>query len=312
MMRDLILGLEVVLPSGEIWNGLSGLRKNNTGYDLKHLFAGSEGTLGIITAATLKLFPSVQTATAWITCRTPHDIITLLAHVRSLAGDSVTSFEIIPANAIEMVRADHTNIRAPSPSDSPWRVLCEISMPTTEMAEIVMEQALVGAIENDLASDVKIATSGQQAASFWKIRETIPLSKRAYGTAINHDISVPVSAIPAFLEDCAKAVTAITPHAEIVAFGHVGDGNLHYSACEPADAKDPVLASLSVQITQAVHETVIAHQGSISAEHGVGRLKRDELTARREPAANQTMAAIKRAIDPQNIMNPGRVIKTNL
>ncbi len=312
MMRDLILGLEVVLPSGEIWNGLSGLRKNNTGYDLKHLFAGSEGTLGIITAATLKLFPSVQTATAWITCRTPHDIITLLAHVRSLAGDSVTSFEIIPANAIEMVRADHTNIRDPSPSDSPWRVLCEISMPTTEMAEIVMEQALVGAIENDLASDVKIATSGQQAASFWKIRETIPLSKRAYGTAINHDISVPVSAIPAFLEDCAKAVTAITPHAEIVAFGHVGDGNLHYSACEPADAKDPVLASLSVQITQAVHETVNAHQGSISAEHGVGRLKRDELTARREPAANQTMAAIKRAIDPQNIMNPGRVIKTNL
>lgn len=312
MMRDLILGLEVVLPSGEIWNGLSGLRKNNTGYDLKHLFAGAEGTLGIITAATLKLFPAVQTATAWIICQTPADVTALLSHVRSIAGDTVTSFEIIPANAIEMVRADHSDIRDPSPSDMAWRVLCEISMPTAEMANMVMEKALVSAIETGLASDVKIAASGQQAASFWKIRETIPLSKRAYGTAINHDISVPVSAIPAFLQDCAKAIGTIAPRAEIVAFGHVGDGNLHYSACEPAGAEDPILASLSDKITETVHATVTAHNGSISAEHGVGRLKRDELITRRSPAATQTMIAIKRALDPQNIMNPGRVIKTDL
>ena len=308
MMRDLILGLEVVLPSGEIWDGLSGLRKNNTGYDLKHLFAGAEGTLGLITAATLKLFPAVQTATAWITCQTAQDVVALLAHVRGHAGDAVTSFEIIPANAIAMVIADHTDIRDPAPSDSPWRVLCEISLPTSDMANTVLETALASALEISLAVDAQIAASGAQATSLWKIRETIPLSKRAYGTAINHDISVPISAIPAFLEDCAAAIKTIAPRAEIVAFGHVGDGNLHYSACEPAGTDAPILATLADQITALVHKTTMAHGGSISAEHGVGRLKRDELMGIRSPVANAAMIAIKRALDPQNIMNPGRVL----
>lgn len=308
MMRDLILGLEVVLPNGEIWDGLSGLRKNNTGYDLKHIFAGAEGTLGLITAATLKLFPTVQTSTAWISCQSAADVVSLLAHVRDFAGDGVTSFEIIPANAINMVRADHPDVRDPAPSEVPWRVLCEVSLPTEEMANTVMESALASAFKGGLAQDAQIATSGQQAASFWKIRETIPLSKRAYGTAVNHDISVPISAIPQFLEDCGKAVHALAPRAEIVAFGHVGDGNLHYSACEPEGASAPVLASLAEEITAKVHATTISHGGSISAEHGVGRLKRDELLQIRPAAATATMIAIKQALDPQNIMNPGRVL----
>lgn len=311
MMRDLLLGLEVILPSGEIWDGLSGLRKNNTGYDLKHLFAGAEGTLGLITAATLKLFPAVQTATAWITCQSAEDVVALLALVRSHAGDAVTSFEIIPANAIDMVRADHPNVRDPAPSDMPWRVLCEVSLPTSDMASTVLETALSSALETGLVSDAHIAASGQQAASFWKVRETIPLSKRAYGTAINHDISVPISAIPAFLSACKLAIHAVAPSAEIVAFGHVGDGNLHYSACEPADAQAQKLAELSGQITTIVHRETMAHGGSISAEHGVGRLKRDELVGLRPPAATAAMIAIKRALDPQNIMNPGRVIDSS-
>jgi len=308
MMRDLVLGLEVVLPSGEIWGGLSGLRKNNTGYDLKHLFAGAEGTLGLITAATLKLFPAVQTATAWITCKTAQDVVALLAHVRGHAGDTVTSFEIIPANAIAMVQADHPDIRDPAPSDAPWRVLCEVSFPTPDMANTVLETALASALDAGLATDAQIAASGQQADNLWKIRETIPLSKRAYGTAINHDISVPISAIPAFLQECAAAIKHVAPRAEIVAFGHVGDGNLHYSACEPGGTDAPVLAAIEEQITRIVHDTAMAHGGSISAEHGVGRLKRDELMGIRSPAANAAMIAIKRALDPQNIMNPGRVI----
>lgn len=308
MMRDLILGLEVVLPSGEIWDGLSGLRKNNTGYDLKHLFAGAEGTLGLITAATLKLFPSVQKATAWISCHTAEDVVAMLALVRSHAGDAVTSFEIIPANAIAMVRADHPDIRDPAPSEIPWRVLCEISLPTTDMANTVLETALTAAFENGLAADAQIAASGQQAASFWKIRETIPLSKRAFGKAINHDISVPVSAIPGFLKACETKIKALAPRAEIVAFGHVGDGNLHYSACEPAGTQAPILAKLEPEITAIVHQTTMAHGGSISAEHGVGRLKRDELISIRSPVATAAMIAIKRALDPQNIMNPGRIV----
>lgn len=311
MMRDLVLGLEVVLPNGDVWDGLSGLRKNNTGYDLKHLFAGAEGTLGLITAATLKLFPAVQAATAWISCHTADDVVALLSAVREHAGDTVTSFEIIPAAAIDMVRADHPDVRDPAPSDIRWRVLAEISMPTAAMAMDVMEKALASALEAGLSADAQIASSGQQAAELWKIRETIPLSKRAYGTAINHDISVPISHIPAFLKSCEAAIHALAPRAEIIAFGHVGDGNLHYSACEPADADTPILSNLASNITNIVHRTAMEHGGSISAEHGVGRLKRDELADIRPKAATAAMVAIKRALDPLNIMNPNRVISAD-
>ena len=310
MMRDLLLGLEVVLPSGEIWNGLSGLRKNNTGYDLKHLFAGAEGTLGIITAATLKLFPKTFTSTAWVTAKSAGDVVALLAKVRDIAGDTVTSFEIIPANAIDMVLADVPGTRDPLPSPLAWRVLMDISMAQESHARDVLERALETALESGLVADALIAESGSQAKDFWHIRETIPLSKRAYGTAINQDISVPISRIPDFLESTNAAVAAAVPSAEFVAFGHVGDGNLHYSVCEPKDAATPVLDGRRDDVTRIVFDQVMKFDGSISAEHGVGRLKRDELEVLRPAAATLTMKAIKQAIDPLGIMNPGRVVST--
>lgn len=308
MMRDLILGLEVVLPSGEIWDGLSGLRKNNTGYDLKHLFAGAEGTLGLITAATFKLFPKVQRATGWVVVATAEDVVKLLALVRDHAGDSVTSFEIIPANAVAMVVADIPGTRDPLPANAEWRVLIEISQPRAEQAEALLTAALEAGAEAGLVQDAAIAASETQAKAFWHIRETIPLSKRAYGTALNQDISVPISRIPAFIDACNAAVRALVPSADFVIFGHVGDGNLHYSVVEPAGNAAPVLKAHEAAVTRIVFDTVTAFGGSISAEHGVGRLKRDELARLRPPAATEAMRAIKRALDPLNIMNPGRVV----
>ncbi|NBC19913.1 MAG: FAD-binding protein [Alphaproteobacteria bacterium] len=308
MMRDLLLGLEVVLPSGDVWDGLSGLRKNNTGYDLKHLFAGAEGTLGLITAATLKLFPAVQRASAWITCESAGDVVALLARIRETAGDTVTSFEMIPENAVRMVREDMANLRDPLPSSSPWRVLCEISMGNENHARETLENALGDALEDGLASDAVIAENLGQAGDFWAIRESIPLSKKAFGMSVNHDVSVPVSKIPDFLEAAARDVAAIAPQAEIVAFGHVGDGNLHYSACDPADPEQSALKPKAGDITAAVHARAMSFGGSISAEHGVGRLKRDELAGIRPPAATEAMGAIKQALDPLGIMNPGRVV----
>ena len=308
MMRDLLLGLEVVLPSGEIWDGLSGLRKNNTGYDLKHLFAGAEGTLGIITAATLKLFPKAARATAWVSAKSAEDVVALLAKVRDIAGDTVTSFEIIPAGAIDMVLADVPGTRDPMPSDLPWRVLMEISMAQEAHARDVLEKALTAGMEAGLVANALIAESGAQANDFWQIRETIPLSKRAYGTAINQDISVPISRIPEFLDSANAAIRNAVPSAEFIAFGHVGDGNLHYSVCEPKDAAAPVLDGHRSAVTRIIFDQVMAFDGSISAEHGVGRLKRDELEKLRPPAATLTMKAIKQALDPLGIMNPGRVV----
>ncbi len=309
MMRDLILGLEVVLPSGEIWNGLSGLRKNNTGYDLKHVFAGAEGTLGLITAATLKLFPRVQTATAWVTCESADDIVALLANIRDVAGDSITSFEMIPKNAIEMVMNDVPSTRDPLPSSLAWRVLIELSMPREDMARDLLESALAAQLENGLVKDAVIAENLSQAKEFWHIRETIPLSKRAYGTALNQDIAVPVSQIPAFITACNAAISAAINEAEFVIFGHVGDGNLHYSVCEPKGKSNPTLRGHQDAVFRIVFDTVMSFGGSISAEHGIGRLKRDEI-ARLRPVATHVMRDIKRAIDPKNIMNPGRVIQT--
>lgn len=308
MMRDLILGLEVVLPSGEIWDGLSGLRKNNTGYDLKHLFAGAEGTLGLITAATLKLFPQVQSAAAWVICSSTEDVVKLLSLVRGRVGDSVTSFEIIPANAVDMVAADIPTTRDPMPSNAPWRVLMEVSQTDGAHARALLENALEAAMEEGLVQDAVIAESQSQAKTFWHIRESIPLSKRAYGAALNQDISVPVSRIPAFIDACNAAVCEILPGADFVIFGHVGDGNLHYSVVEPSDAASPQLKAHEAAITRTIFDTVMAHGGSISAEHGVGRLKRDELARLRPPAATEAMRAIKRALDPKGIMNPGRVV----
>ncbi|MCA8898174.1 MAG: FAD-binding oxidoreductase [Hyphomonas sp.] len=306
MMRDLLLGMEVVLPSGEIWNGLSGLRKNNTGYDLKHLFAGAEGTLGLITAATLKLFPRVQRATAWVTVNSAEDVVALLAHMREMAGDTITSFEMIPANAVEMVIADIDGTRDPLPSNLEWRVLMEVSFSDEAMARKTLETALEAAFEKDLVQDAVIAESLSQAKAMWMVRETIPMSKRAYGNSLNQDISVPVSRIPTFMNVCNARVKETLPTAGFVIFGHVGDGNLHYSVIEPPELTG--LRENSAALTRIIYDTVMEYDGSISAEHGVGRLKRDELAKIRPPAATDTMRAIKKALDPLGIMNPNRVV----
>jgi len=228
--------------------------------------------------------------------------------VRAAAGDTVTSFEMIPANAVEMVRADTPSLRDPNPSAAPWRVLCEISMAREDQAREALETSLETAIEAGLASDAVIAENLGQARDFWAIREAIPLSKRAYGTSVNHDVSVPVSAIPDFLDATEARLASLVPGVEIVAFGHVGDGNLHYSACEPVSDARAGLAAQADAITETVHACAMEHSGSISAEHGVGRLKRDELAAIRPAAATATMRAIKQALDPDGIMNPGRVV----
>lgn len=308
MMRDLILGLEVVLPDGRIWYGLNELRKNNTGYDLKHLFAGAEGTLGIITAASLKLFPRNQTATAWACLEHPKAATDLLSLVRTEAGDTVTSFELVPRNAVEMVVADEQNISDPLPHPSDWRVLIEISMTDADHAHGVLQSALEKAFETGLVVDAAVAANQGQANSFWRIRETIPLSKRAFGTAISHDVSVPVSAIPDFLKATHAALDDRLPGIEIVAFGHVGDGNLHYSACEAKTVSQPQLAQAEHDITEIVHRSVMSFGGSISAEHGVGRLKKAEIAELKHGPEIDMMRAIKQALDPDGIMNPGRVV----
>jgi len=306
MMRDLLLGMEVVLPSGEVWDGLSGLRKNNTGYDLKHLFAGAEGTLGLITAATLKMFPKVQRATAWVTCKSTQDVVSLLALVREHAGDTVTSFEIIPANAVAMVLADIQGTRDPLPSELGWRVLMEVSFTDEAMARKTLETALEAAFDKELVQDAVIAESLGQAKAMWMVRETIPLSKRAYGNSLNQDISVPVSRIPAFIDTCNARILEKLPTADFVIFGHVGDGNLHYSVIEPPEKTG--LRENYEALTRIIYDTVMEFGGSISAEHGVGRLKRDELANLRPQAATDTMRAIKKALDPLGIMNPNRVV----
>lgn len=308
MMRDLILGLEVVAPSGAIWNGLSGLRKNNTGYDLKQLFAGAEGTLGIVTAANLKLFPKVTTASAWVSCSTPDDIVAMLALVRGNVGDTVTAFEMIPAKAISMVLDHVPRLKDPNPSSLPWRILIEVSMKEESQAQHSLMSSLEIAVSENLVKDVVVAQNLSQSQMFWSIRESISQAKRAYGTAVNHDISVPISQIPKFLKKAEQAVKDIVPTVEILVFGHVGDGNLHYSACEAVAPSHSLLESNRAAVTRAVHETVISFDGSISAEHGVGRMKRDELVTLRSTVATELMQSIKRAIDPKNIMNPRRVI----
>jgi len=308
MMRDLILGLEVVTADGRVWNGLTGLRKNNTGYDLKHLFAGAEGTLGVITAANLKLFPQTKQVTAWAVLDHPQQAVELLANLRAAAGDTVTSFELIPANAVQMVVEDEATISDPLPSEKPWRVLIELSLSDEAQGRELMETVLAVEIEAGRLADVIIAQSLAQSKAFWTIRETIPLSKRAFGAVIAHDISVPVSAIPRFLDTMADDLKSVAPGSDIVAFGHLGDGNLHYSVCAPADGGMETLLARKAEVTRAVHDRVMAMGGSISAEHGIGLEKRDEIACRKSGVEMDMMRAVKRALDPQNIMNPGRVV----
>lgn len=307
MMRDLLLGLEVVTASGKVWNGIRGLRKDNTGYDLKHLFAGAEGTLGVITAASLKLFPLPQMATAWLTLDSVDKAIDLLAFVRSRAGDTVTSFELMRKPGVELACAEIDNCRDPLPHPSQWRVLVELSMSDAELAQKTLESAIEGAFEADLITDGTLATSMSQSEGFWKIRESLPLVKRGFMNSVNHDISVPVSRIADFIAENEAALKGEFGDIEVFVFGHLGDGNLHYAVAESSGTTNPIVRAKAKEITALVHKMIVDYNGSISAEHGIGLLEREELAKYKDPFELEMMRSIKRTLDPLNIMNPGRI-----
>jgi FAD/FMN-containing dehydrogenase len=309
--RDLVLGLEVVLPDGTIWDGLRGLRKDNTGYDLKQLFLGAEGTLGIITAAVLKLFPKPRDRrTSYVALRDLDAAIELLVRMRAATGDQVASFEYLPRICMQMA-LDHI----PGTSDPMSQVydhyaLIEVSRTADENAGFAehVEAALGKAIEDGLVIDAVVAQNQAQAAMFWRIRDSMAEAQKEEGPAIRHDVAVPVSSIPAFYREARKRVLARLPGARIHGFGHVGDGNLHYNIAPPLGMDTKAFLALLGEINAIVHDCVAEYHGSISAEHGIGRLRRDELPRYKSEVELALMRKVKAALDPLGIMNPGKVI----
>ena len=308
--RELCLGLEVVTAKGEIWHGLSGLRKDNTGYDLRDLFIGSEGTLGIITAATLKLYPQpLAQMTALAACPTLAAAVELLGLARARAGSGLTGFEVMNAFSLGLVRQHFPQLQQPL-AESPWTVLLELSDSESEAhARTLFEGILESALGSGLVSDAAVAESQSQSNALWHLRESIPLAQAKEGLNIKHDIALPVSAIPAFVAETDALLAAGFPGARMVDFGHLGDGNLHYNVQAP-QGQPPAefLAANETAVNAVVYDQVVQHGGSISAEHGIGRLKREELAERKSPVALDLMRAIKVALDPGGLLNPGRVL----
>ncbi len=309
--RELALGVEVVLADGRIWDGLRGLRKDNTGYDLKHLFIGAEGTLGIITAAVLKLFPAIRTrATAWVAVSDPAAAVRLLGRLREACGDRVTAFEIVGGSALELVLAHIPGARAPLAEPAQWSVLIELSDAASAAAlDAALEQVLAVAIEDGLIRDAAVAGSLAQAQALWALRENISEAQRIEGISIKHDVSVPVSRIPEFLDRAGRALAAVWPDVRVVAFGHIGDGNLHYNLSKPAAGENAAFIARTGEVNRIVHDLVAGLGGSISAEHGLGQLKRDEILVYKSALEIELMQAVKRALDPQGLMNPGKVLQ---
>ncbi|MSP48268.1 MAG: FAD-binding oxidoreductase [Alphaproteobacteria bacterium] len=309
--RDLVLGLEVVLADGTIWDGLRGLRKDNTGYDLKQLFLGAEGTLGIITAAVLKLFPKPRDKrTSFVALRDLDAAIELLVRMRSATGDQVASFEYLPRNCLQMALDHIPGVADPMSRVYDHYALIEVSRTADEDAGFAehVEAALGKAVEDGLVLDAAVAQSQAQAAMFWKIRDSMAEAQKGEGPAIRHDIAVPVSRIPAFYRECRGRVLARLPEARIHGFGHVGDGNLHYNIAAPRGMDSQAFLALMGEINGVVHDCVAEYQGSISAEHGIGRLRRAELPRYKGAVELALMRKVKAALDPLGIMNPGKVI----
>jgi FAD/FMN-containing dehydrogenase len=308
--RELCLGLEVVTAQGEIWDGLSGLRKDNTGYDLRDLFIGSEGTLGVITAATMKLAPlPAATTTALAACQTLDDCVALLKLGRTRLGAGLTGFEVMGRFALDLVATHFPDLPRPLPA-APWTVLLELSDTEGEaQARSRFEDLLGAALEAGVVGDAVLAGSLAQSQALWQVRECIPLAQAEEGVNIKHDISVPVSAIAGFCRRSDAALTAYLPGVRLVNFGHLGDGNLHYNVQGPEGCDAAAfLAAHEAAVNTLVFDAVAACGGSFSAEHGIGALKRDELARRKSPVALGLMRAIKAALDPQGLMNPGRVL----
>ena len=311
--RELCLGLEVVTPDGQVWNGLSGLRKDNTGYALRDLYIGSEGTLGVITAATLKLWPQpAAVTTAMASCATLADAVALLGLSRTRLGSALTGFEAMNEFALSLVARHFPQLRrplAPNPA-APWTVLLEQSDSEGEAhARGLFEALLETAFETGLVADAAVAESIVQSRAMWHLRESIPLAQAEEGLNIKHDIALPVSRIADFVAATDAALLHAFAGARLVDFGHLGDGNLHYNVQAPEGvAAADFLQANEAAVNAIVYDAVLAHGGSISAEHGIGALKRDELARRKQPLALDLMRSIKAALDPQGRMNPGRVL----
>ena len=299
--REQVLGLEVVLPDGRIWNGLRGLRKDNTGYDLKQLFLGAEGTLGVITAAVLRLFPKpTASATAWIALDSPRAAVELLGLLHELIGERLSAFELLSRSCLETVLAYLPDARDPLPAAHRWYVLAEFAdsgAPAALHARV--EAALAGCAAQGALRDAALAQSGEQARALWRIRETIP---EAQFTNVKHDISVPISQIPEFVTRADNALTAAFGDIRVYCFGHVGDGNLHYNVGPPA------LLQRGSEVNRLVYDTVAMLGGSISAEHGLGQLRREEIRRHKDPLELELMRTLKSALDPHGFMNPGKLL----
>lgn len=308
--RQLVLGLEVVLADGRVWNGLKALKKDNTGYDLKDLFVGSEGTLGIITAAVLKLFPPpAEKATAFVSMPDIENALEFFSLASDDAGPSLTAFEFIHRYPLDIVLRNMPGTRDPFPTQYPWYVLLEISgLKADGTAQTVMERVLEQAAGKGLIIDATIASSLTQARDFWKLREAVSEAQKGEGGVIKHDISVAVSRIPEFIHKANALVERLCPGARPIALGHFGDGNVHYNVAQPLDMNKGDFLARWDEIMEAVHRLAADMDGSISAEHGIGYMKRDELTRFKSEVELDLMRRIKAALDPKNILNPGKVV----
>ncbi len=307
--RDLVLGIEAVLPDGQIWHGLKRLRKDNTGYDLRHLLIGSEGTLGVITAASLKLFarPSV-TGTAIFVVPSPAAALELLSLAREMVGEAVSAFELMNEMGFDFQRDVLPDLRHPWETPPEWCVLVDLGLSQGAPAQEVFESVFAAGLEAGLVSDGVIAQSEQQSQDFWSLRENMPEANRRIGSVSSHDISVPLEAIPEFIAKAGPALAQIDTY-RINCFGHVGDGNLHYNVFPMPGKTRADHAHQRTEIKTCVHDLTHALGGSVSAEHGVGRLKVDDLERYSDPAKLSAMRAIKAALDPSGIMNPGAVLR---
>lgn len=310
-MRQLCLGLEVALPTGEIWDGMRRLKKDNTGYDLRDLFIGAEGTLGVITGAVLKLFPRPRGhQVAFVGLKSPADALKLFEFAAGLCGTALTGFELMPRIGVEFTTKHIPNVRDPLSTEHPWYALIDISTSDAEeTAERMIGTLLETAYERGLIDDAVVASSETQRKALWHMRESMSDAQKPEGGSIKHDVSVPVSQVPDFMAEAEKAVIAAVPGARICAFGHLGDGNIHYNISQPVGADKAAYLARWREVNAIVHGIVLKHGGSISAEHGIGQLKRDELAIIRSPIEMDLMHRIKAAFDPAGIMNPGKVLQ---
>ena len=309
-MRGLVEGIEAVLPDGSVFNGLASLKKDNRGYDIRQLLIGAEGTLGIVTAASLKLVPAIGSrSVAWVGLESPQKALELLRLLDNAVGDAVESFELVPREALDLVLRHVAGTRAPLEGGHDWHVLIEAVAPMVAPdPEKELGRALRAALEIGVAEDAVVAASEAQAEALWRIRDSISEAEQKDGPAAKHDLSVEVAAMPGFMVEAASAVEARFPGTRPFAFGHLGDGNVHFNVRAPLGADEAWLGGEAAAVTAFVHDLVTAAGGSISAEHGIGQMRRAELARLGDPARLAAMRAIKNALDPKEIMNPGKLV----